>query len=887
MSNWIEEIIATQEYVKSIHDQLLKRSEIQVGELDQDRFLSSYNRLLRRSPQERIFSGRVTDLLPYQNWYRVFLDDMIAPLACTLSVPTGTSVFGTRWLGTLPLGSRVLVYVPHNANYGIILGVEPFLRSPHGTSFSDFVSLQSAHSPVSEPSRLALVELSKGREILDWSSDRPYDACGAGETGIFSETGGGLFVDSAMTYLRASESCGVWAFYADELLRLSGQNFQLRTSLGQEEHFNDQGELWGHCGFCAYPWELFGAFQPGQIVYRQQDPEDAIYRIWEPLYDDQTSFYRYEEYYGYAANLGCRRQVNVRLRPASVYKHSSAETNVSVFHEQVQGDGTYHISSGRSISFIRRFPQPMPHRLYRPEDPQGDSNQNYKPSGYFNNASQHRLRQDANSPPDSPILRSQQSLDYLAYLLNWQSLVAFHYHKKDYYVPEEREVAALLGANFDRPLFSTLRRQFSLPYPPASTIFIDHRFGQVPYYQNTAFFSLTEDGGIVLSDGYGAEIVLSGGHIYLRCPGDLHLQAGRRIIQLAGGDVLVRARENCELSTSLADIRISSGRHSYYHSSGGILLQSDSLDNDLSRFPERVGSDCQIAGIILRALQSGIQTYSSLFYAYSSQRTYFDCARSQADFFVSAQNAYYQLGSALTVAIGTEDDRQVSLLSRTRSHIASPLSVRGDLSVLGSVLVEDWVYSTDGHIASGLAERYDGKTVPLSSEEGDSQALISLRERLTDIHGFQQDTQEMFAQLQNNLNLTLFSEGQVGSDRVIANAAFSFRTTAQYGAEDYYLTESRWQMLGRLQAEPLPSWTERVVRNTFSETSPFPGLERMRTSGSLRLWTPRLLDPSTGVPIDRTEEVYVDSDLSSWENATLLSDYKVVGIPHHGTETGS
>ena len=85
---------------------------------------------------------------------------------------------------------------------------------------------------------------------------------------------------------------------------------------------------------------------------------------------------------------------------------------------------------------------------------------------------------------------------------------------------------------------------------------VDGRYGSVAYYPNLAYFGMLDEGGIVIGDGFGAEIRLGGGRVEITCPGDIWLKSGRNVNAWAGRDVAVRAKHAVDASATDGPVRI-------------------------------------------------------------------------------------------------------------------------------------------------------------------------------------------------------------------------------------------------------------------------------------------------------------------------------------------
>lgn len=161
--------------------------------------------------------------------------------------------------------------------------------------------------------------------------------------------------------------------------------------------------------------------------------------------------------------------------------------------------------------------------------------------------------------PDE-VVRLAMIADEIAYTLGWEGLHTFHYHSKDYYLPNESELGEFNKSVL--PVYSSLSRYQYLGedpesvYPETISVKVDHRYGEVKIYLNTAVFGLKADGNFILQSGCGASIKSVAGNLELTAPGDIIMRPGRNLVALSGHDTVIKARNSVDISASENDIRM-------------------------------------------------------------------------------------------------------------------------------------------------------------------------------------------------------------------------------------------------------------------------------------------------------------------------------------------
>ena len=143
---------------------------------------------------------------------------------------------------------------------------------------------------------------------------------------------------------------------------------------------------------------------------------------------------------------------------------------------------------------------PSPRRKRQNEDALGDDleeDNDYKFSGRFGDGDDHKVLdwKDEDVQELKSLMRPAGVLDLLAHHYNWKSTHPFEYHTKDYEYPEEEEGSRLNSVKFHRGIMGV---SYIEAFP--TSLHIDDRYQDVTYYNTASYFSLTEDGSVVIGD---------------------------------------------------------------------------------------------------------------------------------------------------------------------------------------------------------------------------------------------------------------------------------------------------------------------------------------------------------------------------------------------------
>lgn len=835
----------------------------------------------------RVVYGKVVDAVAYCHWYKVQPEGAKATIPCCMLSGTALTPFGVREHNQLHPNAGVYLLLHPGSPYGVILGVEPKPQSDGTRSLSDYVSLCSAHSLQTEGVHSFPFTLPRHGSVVDWSAGRPADGTCVGEWGMFAETGVAAFVDSAMAFLRADENTGVWAFYRDQLARLSGHNLQIRATGGWEvEALDDQGEFTHAEGFTPYPWEQLGAYAPDVDPHRERDAAaqqvaEPHYSKYEPAADDQQPFHRTRHFNGYAGQGGKRVVVAPPVGSAGLHRYADPARYVGLFDETVTQAGAWTVQSAKGVRLVKRLLIPAAKAVRRPEAAAGDTPETYRASGHHGAGPPHRVTGDLSAGgPEPGMTRLLGLMDAHTYAVNWEGVVGFHYHARDYHLPEEAALAADLGTPGVAEIpFAALAGRNALPPPAPTRVRVDHRYQEVAYYPTYSYVDLLDDGGVAVGDGSGSEIRMAGGNVTIACPGDLILQPGRRLVALAGTDAVVRARNGIDVSATERDVRVHAGANMELGAAGGVLVESRAEQTGWAGWRDRVGEDVFQYGIHLKAARSAVCAWADLIY----HRAGVDGPG--AGYYVDAGQGAGHVGvncaSAQTWARTAVADYLGGGPSVTSAYVWGPggavvggsVQVDGTVVSTGSVVADKWVLSVSGHFGSALADQYRGLTGTLKDQSLDEAQQAIEADR--GAHAAARDQAE--TGYDSLWEQGLYADGQCGHAQTIADIGFSFRTTAQYRAEDFRLYEARWQQLARLWGSGTAFWAERPVAKAGEATYPFPGRTRLVDEPAFYTQDLTLFDPAAGAAAPRTDPAYAAPRHGEPAAGTLDGGYRVIG----------
>lgn len=616
--------------------------EVNRGGQASDSTLTAGNHANKLEADTPLRVGRVLISLPYIHCYKVQISGRAAPCVATALTHSSMMPTGVRSIEVIPPNSQVLIWQPKAGKLAYIVGVIPVATMSDKFNISDHLQAGGNSGPKKrEAYRNIPKSVSDNMGWVPQSSGRPMDGT-QGEWGRLSETGIGILIDSFQAYLRVNEVCGLWLNYFDNYTKLAGLSLNLMSYCENIMQTYDEGENFSLAGHCTFPWEATGMYAPGQ-KFSQNNPKDQVqldpeFPFAEEDVEDlsQTPVYRLTDYTGYMGQ-GWNRTLMKPAGESGKRLMTDTDDDVGLFNEFLALDGAYSIRSKKSI-FIAKYPLiSSPRRVRAPEDAKGDDLQednDYKFSGIFGDGDDHLSREWDDDDVDDlkNLMKPAGILDMVAHHYNWKSTFPFYYHKKDYRYPVEADLD-----QGDVKFYVGNMYEAYVDIGGASSLQISQAYGSVKYYNTASFITLTDDGSVLIADGYGSQITMAGGQIRLESGGDVMLMSNSRVITLAR-ESIVRAKGSVDISSSDMDVRIRA-KNNFQLMGGSLLLESNGSTNFGSQqnYEDKIGEEVFATGITLLAKGSSINGISSDAYwrtGISEQGT----SQGFGDFIIDADN---------------------------------------------------------------------------------------------------------------------------------------------------------------------------------------------------------------------------------------------------------
>jgi len=851
--------------------------------------------------------GHVVQAIPYLNWYKVQVGLSDTFIGCRAMTDASLLPMGVRSTGVVPPNSSVLVFrPPGDPTVGIIIGVVP-MDIAHGKHLKpDWVQQGSNCGFYRDKAHTyALQNLYREGGIRDHSHHRPSDM-ECWEWGRFSETGVGFMVDMFQTLIRVNECCGLFLNYFDSYTRLAGLNMDIQTMPWNVKLRDDEGECQIIAGQAAYPWEAMGLYKEGEEWTKEYPPDPVMTKLPYARVDviegneDMHPFYRVCDYGGYLGQ-GIQRFVAAPPQDFGIRYFKNEDKDRGLFHEHIALTGAYTMRSAKSVVIAKRVMIPVPKRMKLAEDQKsGDDAEkdNYKFSSQYGSGAEHKIKDVQVTGTEKHILKVVGVQDLLAYHYNWSGLHPFHYHENDYKLWEESECEPFDSAQ-DNLNFGELENQEFMSYPDPKQIKIDHRYGDVDYFQREAFFVIHDDGGVQLGCGYGAQLLMSGGTLQMDCPGGIKMLPGKNFVVMSR-DIILRANNSVDVSANEGECRFKSEKNMQFLAAnggeGGMLFDCRS-EGGAQIYKDLYGEDVIASGIVMLAPKSEVGALAKDIYlrtgATGDEEDRGDITIDASKGF-KAVNLYGQkinafVYDAIDVWHQPQDEEaniiQSHRFSRYSSIIGGQVIMEkdvtiydGNLSVGNSILVNNSIIAANNIIAGEKLSQKDSIFVgPHDGLDTDFETVFETAEQSH--QGHKEAGEGAF---NGYIVARWYSQNMLGNEDTVEPMGFSYRDPpgspgSQYKVDGFKMIEPRWQQMVRLGTGTggIP-WQENPVIYQGEQLFPWPGRAKWQEEDSYWYYKENTMyDASAGHSKDRGED-YEDPKLGEWGQKTLEGEFLTI-----------
>jgi len=245
-----------------------------------------------------------------------------------------------------------------------------------------------------------------------------------------------------------------------------------------------------------------------------------------------------------------------------------------------------------------------------------------------------------------------------------------------------------------------------------------------------------------------------------------------------------------------------------------------------------------------------------------------DAAQGQAGIFTNSSTFTRFIATTCADMFTTQGvTRAANIWAEQGAWVNGMLAVGDSVVANGSGIFGSHCWAANGMIVSDTPQ-----VVPPNSES--KQRVSNILNEITN----QLDTvlPRVGTQTYQSLTENWYASNRPGNDDILRGLHFSFRTTHDYGTQDWYMYEPRWAQMARHAKQQISTWEEQAVKWNSHDTYPYPGSDALlgmtyyQVDGGLR-------DKTTGRAVARGE-AYENAELKDKQpDGSTNSNYPIVG----------
>ena len=764
------------------------------------------NYQLNKLQRNFIFFGKVNDTYPTSGSCRVSIPGIISNVPCVFASTAMGVYFGARSVAPPCIGTPVIVFIPQNSTFGYILATAPDLNSEP--------TIPPANQLISE-SGTSTYAVKDAFNHRDWNNGKKLPAAGAGtvvdvfsgDQGTINDLGCFVGVLRAMALFKGSELAKIEAFVLDDLLNVVGHNLNIYTSQGEKKVFNDHGRISEEEQLSLSQAESMGAVDVESTAF-DEDSGSLRYApdksALKEKIESQVLKPRWKKWRGW---LGDFYQSFI-CRPASGLGSltTASKPDMGLYQKAITISGQHIERSIVGGGFHKSLQIAVPKKKLEHNDPAGDKevDEVVKEAFIFDT--------------DHPMAIGAQSRDYFAYLFNKELPANRASLEKDWVTPDESNCIAP-GTEVTIPGTGDFFREF----PQMEEVMEqkdgldnDVHLGPKKFSVGEAFCGIMPDGSILLKNAWGDSIELRAGHLVISVSKSATTTAGGSIVNMAGDDIIQKAKNSIDITSSAKQIRIKAEQDMLIHSKSGGILVSAPTQSAITE--DKKGEEQHLSGIVLKSAPGVLLHSDNIILSASSKVQIKGQENRKPNILVECQSQIQRVTGQVIIKTGEE----FTILS------SSGVQTTGSFQADKSLFVRESISYGGG-----------------SGRNSEVSKTPTLKSQLSGI-----DKDEIFIPYPY-------------LDKDIDQLKFSYRSTLEYGTNEGKWYASDWQrtMTG------LQPWTE----NDIDYLYPYPGEKHY--SGEESIFT------YTEVNVENTGKTKERGSMSGTPGKFVGSNFSTFKIP--------
>jgi len=467
--------------------------------------------------------------------------------AIPLSQSGNISLIGAKDMTTYEIGSRVLVAIDSKAtgeqsvlDVGLILGSAKMIANAPEDSLYDVLNnvLINAKPYISTEQDITL-EPTTSEMKADYSYNKAVDVL-PGEFAKLNSLQGGIFFNEFMTYLGSNDRAKIESFTFDNTLRITADTLQYRQLTKESWSYTDQGKSISVAQIGRDIKESAGILKKSDDVLYPKNEDNP-----QPFMDIAKQGFMNNQVLEGSLVEGKVAQHLIPPKKTDKGLYNSEEKAPAVL-SVVEGElGEYSITAAKSVVIEKNVIIPAVHLLLNAVcDRQKDLED----------------LEDIEEIPDIKDCFGKLGIEryYDKELAN--KFKELRRRAKDWSIPETRdaiiEALSSAGIEYEELELDTIGNRAEYPKPNPLKVESETLNGRdiKKLVALSSALKLHEDGSTSFYGGYGEEIKMSRGNVYITCPGDVYQLPGRSNIHISGNHSIIKGKGNIELEGKNIDV---------------------------------------------------------------------------------------------------------------------------------------------------------------------------------------------------------------------------------------------------------------------------------------------------------------------------------------------
>lgn len=787
---------------------------------------SGANAANNRIDSETILYGQVHDTYGSYGAYLVSVPNKHSSLPCINFADVARGLFGSVSVQPLPIGVTVAIYVPHDSKCGYILGTCTPIDDNQSATPSFLIAPEGGVNVISKKEAFAPEDWNLAGTLPRAAAGVPKDFL-PGDAGSYGDMGLFVGILRAMALFRASDLAKIEAFTIDDLLRVTGHNLELRSSVGEVNDSSIFGRIDREELSSINQHESLGMGEGEEIGKEQattlrNDPENIAYA---EVTEDATGKWRHVRRLGHAANIEQSWVTRPPADPTMLNDKAKDLKQAGMYHSMITRLGAFALRSLGGGGVFKTNQIAVPIKLRDPLDPGADQAVEAEPVADF----------DLTGGAAGPMGAGCKVSDFLAYQFSKVAMARFLELNKNFFVPEEADCSTP-HKTIKPPGKGEFFREFPDMVDLGSDIEgVQNEPGTEPRKAapGEAHITTLPDGSVSIQDIWGSSIQMRGGRVIITASNGIELHSGGSIVSLAGNDIIQRARNSIDLSSTEQQVRIQGDRGVFIHSESAGIQISSAPTSPLKKL-DATGEKYFVPGIVFKS-GTTVEVVAERFNAHLDSQFYVGPNGGQRpSIYTELRSFENQLEANSLFAVksggGTFWAQNGSIYGSQDVRVDGGVQCKEGIRSDGVITTKDRIYA-EGQIFTRGSVIWGGSGVkadplrlpppidPLNSIETQSIKDAFLPKKWTDLQ---------YPLLQKELK----------------SIKFTYRSEDEYGTGKGKWFEAQWQ---RDLAADLVPWEEKSIEETY----PYPGKKHFTGANSFYTYEPANLTKD-GKPVKRS-----------------------------------